>query len=453
MAHEQPSVTGSLERPRFGQTLVQDMAAATNVLRPLEHELHDIGAPAERTPEARLRANSINAEIRKVKEGFFRRHAAEMYDELTKGCTIHRRLSDLLYDAADHYPGMLPTRAQIAGERSYMKQFVKDGLEIEQGLFTSYIFANERCGRHLIHAMLRPKPESETRLAQFRKTGFLDLGRATVERRDNIGQVTLTNADFLNAEDDPAVNALEIAADLLLLDDQVQVCVLRGGKVQHPKYAGRRVFNAGINLTHLFYGQIGYVEFILERELGLLSKMYRGLWMSDTCEEQFEDYQEKPWLAVVDSFAIGGGCQLLCIMDRVIAERGSYFNLPASKEGFIPGAANLRLPRLVGIHLARHGIFFDKVFHADTPEGMMICDEVVPPEEMDEAAVRNALGMLNAGFTSAVSNRKALRVGQEPLDVFRRYMATYSRQQALCFYDPALIANLEKSWQPQSRKM
>ena len=39
--------------------------------------------------------------------------------------------------------------------------------------------------------------------------------------------------------------------------------------------------------------------------------------------------------------------------------------------------------------------------------------------------------MVRAGFTSTVSNRKALRVGQEPLDVYRRYMATYSRQQCL----------------------
>lgn len=453
MAEEQASVIGSLEKPHFGQSLSQDFSAAAGFFPAVDGMLSAYGAPPERSPEARRQANAVSSEARRVKEEFFRRHAVEMYDGLTQSCTVHRRLADIVYDAADRFPGLLPTRAQIARERSYSKQFAKDGLEIEQGLFTAYVLADARCGRHLIHAMLRPKREAEARLADFRKTGFLDLGRATVERRDNIGQVTLTNPDFLNAEDDPAVDALEIAADLLLLDDRVQTCILRGGKLQHPKYAGRRVFNAGINLTHLFYGQISYVEFILERELGLLNKIYRGLWVSDSYEEQFEDYLEKPWLAVVDSFAIGGGCQLLCVMDRVIAEPGSYFNLPASKEGFIPGSANLRLPRLVGIHLARHGIFFEKAFEAGTPEGMMICDEVVPREEMDAAADRNALGMLNAGFTSAVSNRKALRVGQEPLDVYRRYMATYARQQALCFYDPALIANLEKSWQPQTRRM
>ena len=46
----------------------------------------------------------------------------------------------------------------------------------------------------------------------------------------------------------------------------------------------------------------------------------------------FEDYVEKPWIAAVEAFAIGGGCQLLCIMDRVIAEPGAYFQ-PAGQQG------------------------------------------------------------------------------------------------------------------------
>jgi hypothetical protein len=56
-------------------------------------------------------------------------------------------------------------------------------------------------------------------------------------------------------------------------------------------------------------------------------------------------------------------------------------------------------------------------------------------------------------MTSAVSNRKALRVAEEPLPVFRRYVATYSRQQSLCLYDPKLIENLEHSWNPGRRRM
>jgi thioesterase DpgC len=301
--------------------------------------------------------------------------------------------------------------------------------------------------------MLKPKREALERLAEFRDRGFIDLGEAKVERKGKVGHVTLTNTKFLNAEDDRATAALETAVDLVLLDDAIEVGVLRGGVVQHPKYAGRRIFNAGINLTHLYYGQISFIDFFVQRELGLLNKMHRGHWCSESYDEQFEDYVEKPWVAAVEAFAIGGGCQILCVMDRVLAEPGSYFNLPASKEGFIPGAANLRLPRLVGIKLAREGIFFERVFHADTPEGRMICDEVVPTGEMDDAIERNALQLVRAGMTSTVSNRKALRVAQEPLPVYRRYVATYARQQSLCLYDPKLIENLKHSWNPGTRRM
>jgi thioesterase DpgC len=426
----------------FTGTLEKDAAIAAERLAQLEAQLtaHD-------------GAQTFKADTLRLKESFFRRHAAAIYDALTEGCTRPRRLGDLIYAAADLYPQLLPRRETIQDERALRQQSAKRGCEIDQGMFAAHVLADERRGLHLIHAMLRPTPEAERRLAEFRRTGFADLGKATLERRDNVGHVTLVNPDFLNAEDDPAVTALETAVDLALLDDRIEAGVLRGGTVAHRKYAGRRIFNAGINLTHLYYGQISFVEFILERDLGLVHKLYRGLWVSDSYHEQFEDYLEKPWLAAVEAFAIGGGCQLLCVMDRVIAEPGAYFSLPASKEGFIPGVANLRLPRLVGIQKARQAIFFEKIFSVDEPDGMLICDEVVPSEAMETGIERNAKGLVRAGLLSAVSNRKALRVGQEPLADFRRYMATYTRQQAFCFYDPALLASIEAHWKPQTRHM
>ena len=399
------------------------------------------------------RNDAAVADILRVKERFFRRHACAIYDTLTDSCTRSRRLSDLVYAAADLAPGLLPTREAIAAERALMRQSAKRGLEVDQGLFAAHILADQRRGLHLVHAMLRPRADAERLLPEFRRIDRIELPGARLERQDTIGHVTLVNPDCLNAEDDRSVAGLETAIDLVLLDDRIEVGVLRGDFVEHRKYAGRRVFNAGINLTHLYYGQISFVEFILERDLGLMNKLYRGLWLSESFGEQFEDILEKPWLAAVDAFAIGGGCQLLCAVDRVIAEEGAYFSLPASKEGFIPGAAPLRLPRLVGIQKAREAIFFEKTFPVNTPDGMLICDEAVVPEEMDAAVERNATGLVRAGLLSAVSNRKALRVGQEPLDVFRRYMTTYARQQAFCFYDPALLANIERHWQPEKRRI
>jgi (3,5-dihydroxyphenyl)acetyl-CoA 1,2-dioxygenase len=219
--------------------------------------------------------------------------------------------------------------------------------------------------------------------------------------------------------------------------------VLRGGPATHPKHAGRRIFGAGINLTHLYHGRISLVEFMLERELGPVSKLYRGL----------AGGVEKPWLAAVERFAIGGACQWLLVLDRVIAESGSYFNLPARKEGIIPGCADLRLPRFVGERMARQAIFVGRTFHADTPEGMLIADEVVDPEEMDGAIERSAADLLSAGPESLVGNRRALREAQEPLDAFRRYMSVYAREQARCLYSPALIDNLERNWDARRRSV
>jgi thioesterase DpgC len=447
------AVRPSLAEPTLDASLARDAEAAGVYAAEIEAALRAMGPKAERVGEKRTEAEALKAGARAVKERFFRRHAVAIYDELTGHGARSLRISELVVAASARYPALLPTPERLREERALMQQSAKEGYEVDQGLFLAHVLANERCGMHLIHAMLKPKREALDRLGEFRRTGFADLGEAKVERKGKIGYVTVTNPKFLNAESDVTTVATEIAIDLVLLDDAIEVGVMRGGVVQHPKYAGRRVFDSGINLTHLYYGQISFVEFLIEREMGLMHKILRGHWRSESYDEQFEDYVEKPWLAAVETFAIGGGCQLLCVMDRVLAEPGSYFNLPASKEGFIPGAGNLRLPRLVGIKLAREGIFFERVFHAESPEGRMICDAIVPTAEMDAAIERDALRLVQAGMTSTVANRKALRVAQEPLSTYRRYMATYARQQALCLYDPRLIDNLEHNWQPGRRRL
>ena len=84
-------------------------------------------------------------------------------------------------------------------------------------------------------------------------------------------------------------------------------------------------------------------------------------------------------------FAIGGGCQYLLTMDYVVAASDAYMTLPARKEGIIPGAANMRMPRFIGDRIARQAIMVGRRLDCDTPEGRMICDEIVPPGEMDAA--------------------------------------------------------------------
>jgi thioesterase DpgC len=127
--------------------------------------------------------------------------------------------------------------------------------------------------------------------------------------------------------------------------------------------------------------------------------------------------------------------------------------LPARKEGIIPGAANLRLPRFVGARIARQAIMAGRRLDCDTPEGRMICDEIVPFGDVDQAVDRAVARLTGSGVVSSASNRRALRVGEEPLDTFRRYMAVYAREQAYCHFSPALIANLETHWNAVQRKL
>jgi (3,5-dihydroxyphenyl)acetyl-CoA 1,2-dioxygenase len=365
------------------------------------------------------------------------------------------RVEELVFRAAERYPGLVPTPEEIAEERRH-RQSEKRGLEVEQGRFLSSLLAHPRAGRHLLQAMLLPRREALERLDDFRATGRADLGLAVVERRGRVGQVELRNPRFLNAEDDGATAALEVGVDLVLLDPEIEVGVMRGAHVEHPKYAGRRVFNAGINLTHLYYGRISLVDFMMAREMGLLGKVYRGHWsdrdLPSSPEPGLEDTCEKPWIAAVETFAIGGGCQLLLVMDRVLAERGSYFNLPARKEGIIPGVSPRRLTRFVGDRLARQAIMFERRFDPDSPEGRLLCDDVVEPGGMDAAIERDAAQLVSAGAVSAAANRKAIRLGEETLDDLRLYLAVYAREQARCMYSPALIDNLERNWQARERR-
>jgi (3,5-dihydroxyphenyl)acetyl-CoA 1,2-dioxygenase len=135
----------------------------------------------------------------------------------------------------------------------------------------------------------------------------------------------------------------------------------------------------------------------------------------------------------------------------VVAERGCRLYLPARKEGIIPGASNLRLPRSVGDRLARQAILSGLEFEAGVPPAELLCDEVVEQGEMDAAVEARVEALTSSGLINAAANRRALRVGEEPLDIFRQYMATYAREQAHCHLSPALVRNLEEHWSAHQR--
>lgn len=403
--------------------------------------LGEMPAKPLRNAEQHEWAKEIHGSCRRVRFAFMRAHAEELYSRLTSGGAAHLRIEELVALAARAVPGLLPTPYQLQEEQAGASQRDKEGREIDHGIFLSGILHSVRSGLHLMDAMLRPTRKAQALLDEFSAKGRIDFATLSLERRGAAAQLTLQNNTCLNAEDDVLVDDLETAVDLALLDERVRVGVLRGGVMTHPRYAGKRVFCSGVNLKHLQEGKISYLGFMLRRELGFIHKMMRGLSDDRVGLGLNRLCHGKPWVAAVDTFAIGGGVQMLLAADKVIAETGAYLCLPAGQEGFIPGLANLRLARFTGPRLAYQLILSSRKIGMDEPEAKLLVDEIVPAAQMD-AAVEKAVA--DFCMPAVRVNRQMIRLAEEPLDELRTYMAHFALEQAQRLYDDDVTSKVFK---------
>lgn len=425
------------------QALRGDLSRARHVLDANAVRADDLIAslpePEDRSREQRAVAAAAHDATRSVRGHFMDAHAEAVYDELTGRRGRYLRLAELVDAASAAFPGLVPTEDQMAAERA-RPQARKEGREIDQGIFLRGVLKSPLAGPHLLDAMLRPTPRALRLLPEFSRTGAADLGSVRVERRDGAARLTMCRDDCLNAEDNQQVEDMETAVDLALLDPDVQVGLLRGGVMSHPRYSGKRIFSAGVNLKALHAGGISLVDFLLRRELGYISKLLRGILVEDRTRWHSSAIQ-KPWVAAVDGFAIGGGMQLLLVLDHVLAAADAYFSLPAAQEGIVPGAANFRLTRFVGARLCRQIILEGRRIWASEPAASLVVDEVVDPPGMDEA-VERSLGRLQGPAVSA--NRRMINLAEEPPDEFRRYIAEFAVQQALRLYSEDVIGKVSR---------
>jgi (3,5-dihydroxyphenyl)acetyl-CoA 1,2-dioxygenase len=272
-------------------------------------------AAAHRNEPERIAATVIHETARRARTRFLHAHVEAVYDILTDRLSRRLRVDELVAAAADVVPGLVPGPQDIAAEDGRLQRD-RSGVEIDQGLFVSAVLASQRTGTHLCHAMLAPRPEAIGLAGQFRRDGIVKLPGAVVSRHGLACVVEYANQRFLNAEDQGTLDAMETCVDLALLDEDSAIVVLRGGPVEHPKYGGRRLFGAGINLTHLYHGRIPFIWY-LQRDLGYVNKIYRGIAKAgDSLGDEWGGGTiEKPWIAAVEGFAIGGHCQVLLVCD------------------------------------------------------------------------------------------------------------------------------------------
>lgn len=396
--------------------------------------LRQLPPPQQRTAAQTAEAARLIPAVREGLDSVARRHAATLYATATEGGRL--RITELVDAAAERFPGLLPTAADRSAEAS-RPPAGRDLLDIDVALFLRAVLREPGSGDHLLDTMRMPTTPGADAAATLDREGSLVLGTVRVRREGVVGHVTLQNTRTLNAEDNELMADLEVAVDAVMLAASVHTGVLRGAVMDHPRYSGRRVFSAGINLKHLSAGRISYLGFLVQRELGFISKMIRGLLVDPAHRDRGTIHT--PWLAVVDTFAIGGGMQLALAADHVLADEEAWFSLPAAQEGIVPGMANLRLSRLAGSRIARNMVLGGRRVAAIDADARAFCDEVVATADLD-GRTQEVAELLAA--PAVMPNKLMLALAQEPQDEFRRYAAEFCVVQAERMYSPDVLGKV-----------
>jgi enoyl-CoA hydratase/3-hydroxyacyl-CoA dehydrogenase len=117
---------------------------------------------------------------------------------------------------------------------------------------------------------------------------------------------------------------------------------------------------------------------------------------------------EKPVIAAINGFALGGGLELAMACDIRIASENARMGQTEINIGLIPGwGGTQRLTKLIGMTKAKELVFTGKMIDAKTAEQLGLINMAVPPEKFKEA-VRQFAAELASRAPVALKVAKAL---------------------------------------------
>jgi enoyl-CoA hydratase/carnithine racemase len=173
-----------------------------------------------------------------------------------------------------------------------------------------------------------------------------------VHKRGSIGEIHLNRPEVLNAMGRDWPDDMFAALHEIKEDASIRIVLLTGeGKA----------FCSGLDLTDLAEGKIpgGWFH---RSEL-----VFRTIEMLD-----------KPVIAGVQGYCLGGGLQLIITCDVRVAADDAIFGLPAAREAFLPGMGTYRLPRMIGTGWALHLILSGENIGAEEAYRIGLVNRVVP---------------------------------------------------------------------------
>ena len=186
-----------------------------------------------------------------------------------------------------------------------------------------------------------------------------------VVRHGAVTLITLDRPDALNALSSAVLEEL-IAAFAAFEGDAGQRCAVVTG-------AGSKAFAAGADIK----------EMADKPAAGFYAEDFFARWSS-----HLVNAVRKPWIAAVNGFALGGGCELAMMADFIVAADNARFGQPEIKLGVVPGmGGSQRLARAVGRGRAMELILTGRMIDAAEAERIGLAARVVPAAELLDTAL------------------------------------------------------------------
>ena len=180
------------------------------------------------------------------------------------------------------------------------------------------------------------------------------------KKEGNIGILSINRPKALNALNSETLKEINQAIDMIEKDDEVHILILTGEG---------RAFVAGADISEM--------KVLNAHEAREFAKLGSGTFRKI-------ELMEKPVIAAVNGFALGGGCELSMCCDIRIASEKAKFGQPEVGLGIIPGfAGTQRLSRLVGLGRAKELIFTADMIDANEAYRIGLVNKVVPVEELN----------------------------------------------------------------------